>query len=70
MAVKLAKPSTARVAPVAAAAEAVEGREVAGRGLAAVAAAAAIYRSVYSYGPLYSTNTYQHAHLLGPKSHA
>ena len=54
MAVKPAKPSTARAALVVAAAAV----EVAGRGLAAAAAAAAIYRSVYSYGPLYSTNTY------------
>jgi hypothetical protein len=54
MAVKLAKPSTARAAlvVVVAAAEAV------GRGLAIAAAAVAIYRLVYSYGPLYSTNTY------------
>ena len=54
MAVKLAEPSTARVAPAVAAAAA----EVVGRGLAIVVAAAAIYRSVYSYGPLYGTNTY------------
>jgi hypothetical protein len=58
MAVKLAEPSTTRAAPAAAAAEAVEGREAAGRGLAVVAAAAAIYRSVYSYGSLYGANTY------------
>ena len=54
MAVKLAEPSTARAAPVVAAAAA----EAVGRGLAVAAAVAAIYRSVYSYGPLYSTNTY------------
>ena len=65
MAVKLAKPSTARAAPVVAAAAA----EAVGRGLAAAAAAAAIYRLVYSCGPLYGANTYQHAYLLGPKSY-
>ena len=65
MAVKPAEPSTARVAPAVAAAAA----EAAGRGLAAAAAEAAIYRLVYSCGPLYSTNTYQHAYLLGPKSY-
>ena len=42
----------------------------AGRGLAAAVAAAAIYRLVYSYGPLYSTNAHQHTYLLGLKSHA
>jgi hypothetical protein len=67
MAVKPAEPSTARAAPAVAAAAA----EAAGRGLAAAAAAAAaIHRSVYSCGPLHGTNAYQHAHLLGPKSHA
>ena len=54
MAVKPAKPSTARAAPAVAAAAV----EAAGRGLAAAAAAAAIYRSVYSCSPLYGTNTY------------
>jgi hypothetical protein len=54
MAIKLAKLSTIRVAPVVA----VAAVEVAGRGLAIVVAAVAIYRLVYSYGPLYSTNTY------------
>jgi hypothetical protein len=54
MAVKLAKPSTARAALVVA----VVAVEVVGRGLAIVVAVAAIYRLVYSYGPLYSTNTY------------
>ena len=54
MAVKLAELSTTRVAPVVAAVAA----EVVGRGLAIVVAAAAIYRLVYSYGPLYSTNAY------------
>ena len=61
MAVKLANPSTIRAALVVAVAVAVEaaGREeVVGRGLAVVVAAAAIYRLVYSYSPLYSTNTY------------
>ena len=51
---KLAKPSTARAAPVVAAVAV----EAAGRGLAIVVAAVAIYRLVYSYGPLYGTNTY------------
>jgi len=32
--------------------------EVVGRGLAVVVAVAAIYRLVYSYGSLYSANTY------------
>ena len=54
MAIKPAKPSTARAVPVVV----VAAVEAAGRGLAAVVAAAAIYRSVYSYGPLYNTNTY------------
>ena len=54
MAIKLAKLSTIRVAPVVAAAVV----EVVGRGLAIVVAAAAIYRLVYSYSPLYNTNTY------------
>jgi hypothetical protein len=67
MAVKPAEPSTARAAPAVAAAAAAE---AAGRGEAAEAAEAAIYRSVYSCGPLYSTNAHQHAYLLGPKSHA
>ena len=61
MAVKLAKPSTIRAAlvvAVVAAVEAVGRREGVGRGLAVVVAAAAIYRLVYSYGPLYNTNTY------------
>ena len=58
MAVKLAEPSTVRVAPAAAAAEVVEGREAVGRGLAAVVAAVAIYRLVYSYGSLYGANAY------------
>jgi hypothetical protein len=34
-----------------------------------VVVAAAIYKLVYSYSSLYSTNTYQYAHLLKPKSH-
>ena len=54
MAVKPAKPSTARAVLVVAAAAA----EVVGRGLAVAVAAAAIYRLVYSYSPLYSANTY------------
>jgi hypothetical protein len=54
MAVKLAELSTARVALVVAAAAV----EVVGRGLAIVVAVVAIYRLVYSYSPLYSTNTY------------
>ena len=61
MAVKLANLSTIRAALVVAVAAAVEaaGREeVVGRGLAVVVATAAIYRLVYSYSPLYSTNTY------------
>jgi hypothetical protein len=66
MAVKLAEPSTARAAPAVAAAAA----EAAGRGLAAAVAAVAVHRSVYSCGPLYGANAYQHAYLLGPKSHA
>ena len=73
MAVKPAKPSTARATPAvatAAAAEAAGRGKAAGRGLAAAAAAAAIHRSVYSCGPLYGTNAHQHAHLLGLKSHA
>jgi hypothetical protein len=56
MAVKPAELSTARAAPaVAAAAAAVE---AVGRGEAVLVAAAAIYRLVYSYGPLYGTNAY------------
>jgi hypothetical protein len=55
MAVKLAEPSTARVALVVAAAAAAE---VVGRGEVAEVAEAAIYRLVYSCGPLYSTNAY------------
>ena len=72
MAVKPAEPSTARVVPVvaAAAAEVVGRGEAVGSGLAVVAAAAAIYRLVYSYGSLYGANAYQHAYLLGPKSYA
>ena len=69
MAVKPAKPSTARaaLAVAAAAAAAVVG---AGRGVAAAAATVAIHRLVYSCGSLYGTNTHQYAHLLGPKSYA
>ena len=54
MAVKLAKLSTIRAALVVV----VAAVEVAGRGLAIVVAAVAIYRLVYSYGPLNNTNTY------------
>jgi hypothetical protein len=32
-----------------------------------IAAAAVIYKSVYFYSSLYSTNAYQHTHLLGLK---
>ena len=55
---KLAELSTTRAAPVVVAAAAEEAVVEAGRGLVAVVAAVAIYRSVYSCGPLYSTNAY------------
>ena len=72
IAVKPAELSTARAAPAVAAAVVVEaaGRgEAAKKGLAIAAAAAAIYRLVYSHSSLYSANTYQHIYLLGLKSH-
>jgi hypothetical protein len=40
-----------------------------GRVIAVIIAATAIYRSVYSYSSLYSTNTYQYTHPLRLKSY-
>jgi hypothetical protein len=51
----VAEPSIARVVAAVAAVAAVVG---AGRAVTVVVAAVVIYRLVYSYGSLYSTNTY------------